>query len=235
MRPVATFDNLEHFYEVRGGDRPGGECGFGRYNHDDLEWARAGRDRYDRMRVSVVYDTGDVYAVSEARDCAPVALLGTLDLPDDGNAYNTLGIIFDGYVERGRTGRPITWFMERISDPLPSEFTVRTRLGHRDRSPDDMIVLAVSRDYYAVYYGSAFPFLFSNENLGYEGLVDGVYPAGGIGDFTRTHRVGDCGEGPKVSLRIEPRRMVVAAGDLDYLFDEGLNFRGTSRRVQLGR
>ena len=59
MTPGATFNNMEEFYSARGGNGPGGECDFGRYHTDDLDWSDTG-GTVGRRRVSVVYDTGDV-------------------------------------------------------------------------------------------------------------------------------------------------------------------------------
>ena len=55
--------------------------------------------------------------MSESKDNAPVALLGTLDLSMDSetDAYEAFNSVFSGYAEVG-IGRPLSWFMERLAE-----------------------------------------------------------------------------------------------------------------------
>ena len=73
MMSLQTFPSAAAFYKVRGGERSG-ECDFGCQWQDDLATlpdsyvvaqgkTYLGSGRHDSCRVSVVEDTGDVYAL----------------------------------------------------------------------------------------------------------------------------------------------------------------------------
>ena len=69
-----TYPSLDAFYDDRGG-RMSGECDFG------VGWTRPGHG-WPTWRVSVVHDTGDVYArVNGYGADARVVLLGTVGSP----------------------------------------------------------------------------------------------------------------------------------------------------------
>jgi hypothetical protein len=63
------YPSIEDFYAVRGGERSG-ESDFG------VMWTED-RKRFPVFRVSVVHDTGDVYAINMS--VGEVELLGTLE------------------------------------------------------------------------------------------------------------------------------------------------------------
>ena len=68
-----TWPNVQAFYDERGGERSG-EADFGVHHWTNPNHSRA--TAFDRWRVSVVSDTGDVYAID--RLGGEVMLLGAL-------------------------------------------------------------------------------------------------------------------------------------------------------------
>ena len=117
------------FYDQRGGERSG-EGDFGVHNWANPLAYRATSN--DRWRVSVVEETGDVYAFdNNSRD---VLLLGTV-VPTDGDSVNANRInarlpremtypatycaaerLFKGWANNpGSLGRPLHWFAERLA------------------------------------------------------------------------------------------------------------------------
>jgi hypothetical protein len=68
MQQQKWFDTIDEFYDRRGG-RYSGESDFG------VHWHDSGRS-WPRYRVSVVRDTGDIYAIDQAH--GKVELLGTV-------------------------------------------------------------------------------------------------------------------------------------------------------------
>ena len=118
-----TWPNIQAFYDERGGERSG-EAVFGVHN-----WANPNHSSataFDRWRVSVVADTGDVYAID--RLGGEVMLLGALasteaDQLQAGNShraaypaiYSVANRVFEGWAEGGGAGRNLGWFAERIT------------------------------------------------------------------------------------------------------------------------
>ena len=118
-----TWPNIQAFYDKRGGERSG-EADFGVHH-----WANPNHNRataFDRWRVSVVADTGDVYAID--RLGGEVMLLGTLasteanqpQARDNHRAaypaiYSVANRVFEGWAEGGGAGRNLGWFGERIT------------------------------------------------------------------------------------------------------------------------
>ncbi len=142
MKHYATIDE---FYDDRGG-RYSGECDFGVWHWDDcgifsggttdeidVERTRfAGQDllmlraaRNSRIRVSVVDETGDVYAIRSGLGEDRVVLLGNLgvtnswksgrgDRRDIGPVYERAEQLFEGWAHAKGLGRGLSWFIERI-------------------------------------------------------------------------------------------------------------------------
>ncbi len=118
-----TWANIQAFYDERGGERSG-EADFGVHHWTNPNHSSA--TAFDRWRVSVVADTGDVYATD--RLGGEVMLLGTLvsteaDQPQAGNSnraafpalYSVANRVFEGWTEGDGAGRNLVWFAERIT------------------------------------------------------------------------------------------------------------------------
>ena len=127
---VLTFPNKARFYQKRGG-LSSGERDYGAWNTDDigidappldagaktvdigghLEVVLLSSRRLNRYTVSVVQDTGDLYAWRG--DHSRIAILGNFG-PD---CYERAEAALDGWVEEGRplAGRPLSWFVERAA------------------------------------------------------------------------------------------------------------------------
>ena len=80
----------------------------------------------DRWRVSVVDDTGDVYAFKEPGE--PAMLLGTILVTDADHecarpghrishpaTYCAADRLFEGWASGGSLGQPLHWFAERLA------------------------------------------------------------------------------------------------------------------------
>ena len=128
MRTYRSWPSLQAFYDDRGGQFSG-ESDFGVHN-----WSNPARDRescFDRWRVSVVADTGDVYAFDY--NSREVLLFGTV-VPTDGDSVNADRInarwpgrsthpatycaadrLFKGWAENDSLGRPLHWFAGRLA------------------------------------------------------------------------------------------------------------------------
>ena len=121
-----TWININAFYTERGG-APSIECDYGVHN-----WIRLWRPRttpWDQWRVSVVVDTGDVYATNNSNidDDQQVVLLGTIrPLPEDHlprsswrhhvkPIYAAAERVFKGWAENTGPGRHLSWFSDRIT------------------------------------------------------------------------------------------------------------------------
>ena len=122
-RTYRNWPNLQAFYDERGGECSG-ESDFGVHN-----WANAARDRessFDKWRVSVVADTGDVYAFDY--NGKEVLLLGTVVPMDADSAtaerinarwshdssnypamYCAADRLLEGWAGRESLGRPLHW------------------------------------------------------------------------------------------------------------------------------
>lgn len=141
------YASVDAFYEDRGG-LFSGESDYGVWNCDDsgLFSGRVDTDieaeateldgeevfvvrasRNSRMRVSVVDDTGDVYAVQHGIGEGRVVLLGNLvvksplvrqraGISDIGPTYELAERVFKGWAmsEDGSFGRGTSWFIERL-------------------------------------------------------------------------------------------------------------------------
>lgn len=112
---MRKFANIDAFYAERGGERSG-ECDFGVWNYSDAEGCTR---RWPRFRVSVVHDTGDVYALNFAS--LTVLLLGTLPAGrcephglrrGEGCVYDVADELFAGWADEG--GKPLSWFVARL-------------------------------------------------------------------------------------------------------------------------
>ena len=114
---------LQAFYDKRGGEHSG-EADFGVHHWTNPNHSSA--TGFDRWRVSVVADTGDVYATD--RLGGEVMLLGTLvsteaDPPQASKSqrvaypaiYSVANRVFEGWTEGGGLGRNLGWFAERIA------------------------------------------------------------------------------------------------------------------------
>ena len=140
---ILIFESLKDFYEDRGG-RISGESDFGAWNKDDMMvFSMPEKSIGDRvlagvgiivsaaqnrpLRVSVVAETGDVYAFEE-RLPSRVALLGNLGIKDEGWRSGGLGgksavyekaeLAFEGWAmdSDGSFGRPLSWFVKRLRE-----------------------------------------------------------------------------------------------------------------------
>ena len=152
------YASVDAFYEDRGG-RFSGEMDFGVWNYDDcgLFSARADTDiegektelggeeifvvsarGNSRITVSVVDDTGDVYAVQHGLGEGRVVLLGNLgaESPTDrkrlsngdiGPTYELAKSVFVGWAtsEDGSFGRGMSWFINRLEKLDESGFEAR--------------------------------------------------------------------------------------------------------------
>ena len=123
-----TWPNIQAFYDERGGERSG-ESYFGVHH-----WVNQGNDwatHFDCWRVSVVADTGDVYACD--RTSGEILLLGALvagegdqlaaerinarhrDMLPFPPVYCAADRVFEGWAEGNGLGRNLAWFVERIT------------------------------------------------------------------------------------------------------------------------
>lgn len=150
-RNYRHYASVGAFYEDRGG-KFSGESDFGVWNYDDCGLFSAGADsgievekmevggeeafvvsatRNSRIRVSVVEDTGDVYAIRHGLGEGRIVLLGNLgvkspparqrrSISDLGPTYELAERLFEGWAtdEDGGLGRGISWFMERLERHL---------------------------------------------------------------------------------------------------------------------
>ena len=145
-RKFRQYASTREFYADRGG-RFSGESDFGCWHYDDCglfgpvldgdvesETIRVGDDEFivlnaggnNRIRVSVVDETGDVYALRFGIGEERVALLGNLgvknphgekgyDIRDRGPVYDLAEEIFDSWATSGAgLGQKISWFIERL-------------------------------------------------------------------------------------------------------------------------
>lgn len=108
-----TFHNVNLFYIARGG-HDSGECDFG------VWWYDEGHPKGPFYRVSVVHDTGDVYARNAWDES--VELLGTFE-PNCVDprvamhhsptcAYEQAERCFEGWADGG--SKPLSWIIERL-------------------------------------------------------------------------------------------------------------------------
>lgn len=110
---MTAYATIADFYKERGG-LMSGEQDYG------VHWLEDGGFPHDRLRVSIVHDTGDVYAVSMWTE--KVELLGNVpaDVACDpkgikhveGCCYLKCDVILDGWEDHPR---PLSWARERLS------------------------------------------------------------------------------------------------------------------------
>ena len=112
MRPVKIFTNSEEFYEARGG-RWSAEREFGVRNRNDLDWDHGRYATGKDIRVSVVENTGDVYAQGGIGNTHPVALLGAVDVEAREDVYQEAEMLLRSS-EENAGGLPLSWFMEKL-------------------------------------------------------------------------------------------------------------------------
>lgn len=109
-----SYPNIEAFYAERGGARSG-ELDFGAW------WVGERRglpSRWPHYRVSLVHDTGDVYAISF--DDRQVLLLANLEgVPCDGGLNHEWGCVYHraegllaGWAEKQRD---LSWIREQLA------------------------------------------------------------------------------------------------------------------------
>jgi hypothetical protein len=96
---AVVFDSIDAFYDARGG-RFSGESDFGVHWCDGRTWPR--------YRVSVVKDTGDVYAIRHTNGV--VELLGNVGRED---AYDCAEEILDGWEDPEVI--QLDWARERLA------------------------------------------------------------------------------------------------------------------------
>ena len=119
------WPTMQAFYDERGGKRSG-EGFFGVHHWANPLAYRATSN--DRWGVSVVDDTGDVYAFKEPGE--PVMLLGTILVTDADHECARRGHrismsqpaifcaadrLFEGWAGSGGLRRPLHWFAERLA------------------------------------------------------------------------------------------------------------------------
>lgn len=115
MTNASTYATMKDLFEERGGEFSG-ECDFGVWWYHDP--ARVGRGPY--YRVSVIHDTGDVYAFNQWTHQIELlcTLLNDCDEPEGklrhgpGCAYSRAEQMFAGWSEGG--SKPLAWIRERI-------------------------------------------------------------------------------------------------------------------------
>ncbi len=117
MTTQTRYPSIDAFYADRGGERSG-ESDFGCW------WtARGGLSRGPFFRVSVVHETGDLYAINLTT--GEVELLGSWGA--DPNCTGRLGLrhteacaysvadrVLDGWAYREKSGMSLAWVRERI-------------------------------------------------------------------------------------------------------------------------
>ena len=110
--PYPSYPSLEQFYDGRGGGHSG-ESDFGGFNWDDAikPDPRESRAQRGRLRVALVHDTGDLYAVDN-RGQGPVLLLGTFHQQ---RSREQVEQRLADWAEGDGPGRPLSWFRERIA------------------------------------------------------------------------------------------------------------------------
>jgi hypothetical protein len=114
------YESIMRFYEERGGAHSG-ESDFGVF------WTNPDT-RFPRFRVSVVHNTGDVYALDLSRPMGSVELLGTLehvkvcaDLPNRAHdtelcAYKIAERVLEGWTDRINEIGSLTWVRGRLAE-----------------------------------------------------------------------------------------------------------------------
>ncbi len=144
---IKHYRSDEEFYADRGGARSG-ESDFGMWHHDDIglfstpgdmairgetvqvsddEFIVISAARNNRIRVSVVDETGDVYAVQYGIGNGRACLLGNLgvktprarkreSIRDIGPTYEKAESAFEGWArsEDGKPCKGMSWFIERL-------------------------------------------------------------------------------------------------------------------------
>lgn len=145
MTQIIHFSSIEEFYDKQGG-RFSGERDFGVMHYDDMELFPFGPGRSEgekinggyrivfqplgiycngRLRVSVVDETGDVYAIQQGYGDGLVVMIGNVGVnnPDfqdfsvkPGPVYERAEELLDGWANNSGGGRSISWFVNRLKD-----------------------------------------------------------------------------------------------------------------------
>ena len=139
---ILLFEAMHEFYHERDGETSP-ESDFGVWNRDDMMLFSTGFTNVlgspihgrrafissaenGLVRVSVVAETGNVYAFEEREPCR-AALLGNLgsgdrqwrerDIRERSPVFDRADEVFTGWAtdEEGRLGRGVSWFVERMS------------------------------------------------------------------------------------------------------------------------
>ena len=107
-----SYPSLEQFYDWRGG-RHSGEADYGWFNWDDAITPDPGESQahQGRLRVVLVHDTGDLYAVDNIGQ-GPVLLLGTFQ---QHRSREQVEQRLANWAEGDGPGRPLSRFRERIA------------------------------------------------------------------------------------------------------------------------
>ena len=121
-----SYPSLEQFYDWRSG-RHSGESDYGGFNWDDAikPAPRESQAQRGRLRVVLVHDTGDLYAVDNIGQ-VPVLLLGTFQ---QHRSREQVEQLLADWAEGDGPGRPLSWFRERIASLNAQEPERRRRAG----------------------------------------------------------------------------------------------------------
>lgn len=108
LQEITIFYGLPAFYEARGGERSG-EMDFG------VWWRTDALRSYTYWRVSVVKDTGDVYAIESmpGAQTPRVIVLGVVSGRGDA-AYNEAELLLNGWVDHIHEPNSLEWVRARL-------------------------------------------------------------------------------------------------------------------------
>lgn len=117
-RAVGTppvYRNLKTFLEHRGGDHSL-EDYYGRNHYDDYSIFSSRRPGH--ISVRYILETGDLYAIDEAHEALSRVILFTRLQDAAGRPLppNEVSRILRGWAAPGGPGRPISWFVQRLTD-----------------------------------------------------------------------------------------------------------------------
>ena len=175
MAPITHYPNIEAFYQDRGG-RDSGERNYGVWHYDDIglfsprsDWPLEPEEleiggevatvfnsqRSSGIRVSVVDETGDVYAVQEGLGEGRVALIGNVGLENPhfraprtvkghiGPVYRRANEILTDWMkpddpERRPLGRGISWSINRLAEAASVPRTQEVQLSDWSKKLTEM-------------------------------------------------------------------------------------------------
>ena len=168
MTEITHYANIEQFYEIRGG-ADSGERNYGVWHEDDIglfsprtDWpieaetqqmgdetlTMYSAERNSSIRVSVVNETGDVYAVQDGLGEGRVVLIGNVGVTNPhhqaprthrrgiGPVYRRANDIFEGWASRPADypeltpfGRGVSWFVNRLREAERNPRTLEDELS----------------------------------------------------------------------------------------------------------